>query len=125
MEPLSEEQMRKLTAMFMDHARKGQTAELLEFVERGFPVDARDEEGNTALMLAAYHGHPGAVQALVELGADVDLRNSRDQPPISGALFKGEDEVVRVLRAAGADLDAGVPTARQAAEMFGKGDLLE
>jgi uncharacterized protein len=124
MESLSEEQMRKLTSMFMDHARKGEDHELREFIERGFPVDTRDEEGNTALMLAAYHGHADTVRALIAHGADVDLRNSRDQPPISGALFKGEDDVVRVLLAAGADLDSGVPTARQAAEMFGRTDLL-
>ena len=32
----------------------------------------------------------------------------------------GEDAVVRVLVAAGADLDAGTPSARAAAEMFGR-----
>ncbi|WP_236863563.1 ankyrin repeat domain-containing protein [Brevibacterium daeguense] len=125
MQPLSEEQMRKLMVMFMDHARKGDTEELQQFLEHGFPVNAQDEEGNSALMLAAYHGHAETVQALIERGADVDLPNARNQPPISGALFKGEDAVVRVLRAAGADLDSGVPTAREAAEMFGKTDLLE
>ena len=58
------------------------------------------------------------------MGADVDRRNNRDQSPVAGAIFKGEDEVVRVLREAGADLDAGSPTARQAAEMFERTDLL-
>lgn len=122
---LSEEQTAKVIAMAMDLARQGATAELLEFIDRGLPLDVQDAEGNTALMLAAYHGHPSTVRALVERGADVDLRNGRDQPPIAGALFKGEEEIVAVLREAGADLDAGTPSARATAEMFGRAELLD
>ncbi|WP_313408338.1 ankyrin repeat domain-containing protein [Aeromicrobium sp.] len=124
MESLSPDQSARVVAMAMDLARKGSTAELLEFLEHGLPVDSQDPEGNSLLMLAAYHGHPDTVRALLERGAEVDLRNDRDQSPIAGALFKGEDDVVRALRDAGADLDAGTPSARQAAEMFGRGDLL-
>ena len=76
-------------------------------------------------MLAAYHGRPETVDALIGRGADIDLRNSRDQSPVAGALFKGEESVVRSLVAAGADLDAGTPSARAAAAMFGKAHLLE
>jgi uncharacterized protein len=124
MEQLSAEQTNKLIAMAMDLARQGSTAELLEFFDHGLPVNTQDESGNTALMLAAYHGHPETVQALIERGADVDLRNGRDQSPIAGALFKGEDAVVAELVAAGADLDAGTPSAREAAKIFGREHLL-
>lgn len=122
---LSEEQVEGVVAIAMDFARQGSTEELMEFLDHGLPVDTRDPEGNTALMLAAYHGRPATVKALIDRGADVDLRNVRDQSPIAGALFKGEDEIVTALRAAGADLDAGTPTARAAAGMFGKSDLLD
>lgn len=125
MEPLSEDQVKQVVALAMDLARQGDTEQLVEFFQHGLPVDAQDPDGNTALMLAAYHGRTGTVKALIGLGADVDLRNERDQSPIAGALFKGEDEVVAALREAGADLDAGTPTARAAAGMFGKEDLLE
>lgn len=124
MEPLSQDQTAKVLALAMDLARQGKTADLLEFLDHGLPVDAQDAEGNTALMLAAYHGHPCTVSALVDRGADADLRNNRDQSPIAGALFKGAEEVVAVLLAAGADLDVGTPSARAAAEMFGRTDLL-
>jgi ankyrin repeat protein len=122
--PLSPDQRERVVAIAMDLARQGRTAELLEFLDHGLPVDAADADGNTLLMLAAYHGHAETVGALVERGADVDLRNSRDQSAVAGALFKGEAEVVRTLVAAGADLDAGTPTARAAAAMFGQLHLL-
>lgn len=125
MEPLSQEQAAKIIAMAMDLARAGSTGELLEFIDHGLSVDAQDGEGNTALMLAAYHGHAETVSALVQRGADVNLANNRGQSPIAGALFKGEDEVVAVLREAKADLDAGTPSARATAEMFGRSHLLE
>lgn len=108
----------------MDLARQGQGHELREFVERGLPVNVQDDEGNSLLMLAAYRGHLGTVRTLIELGADVNLRNGRDQTPIAGALFKGEDDIVRELLRAGAELDVGTPTARQAAELFGRTELL-
>jgi ankyrin repeat protein len=124
MDPLSEADTTAVIAIVMELARVGSTDELLEFFDHGLDPDVRDADGNTALMLAAYHGHEGAVVALIERGADVDLRNDRDQSPIAGALFKGEDEIVAALRAAGADLDAGTPSARATAEMFGRAHLL-
>ncbi|MFJ8881874.1 ankyrin repeat domain-containing protein [Streptomyces sp. NPDC102402] len=124
MEPLSEEQTDQLVVIVTDLARQGRTEELLEFFEHGLPVDVQDAGGNTALMLAAYHGHTATVRALIGRGADVDLRNARDQSPVAGALFKGEDAIVGALVEAGADLDAGTPSARATAEMFGRTALL-
>lgn len=122
---LSEEQTARVVALAMDLARQGETAELLEFIDRGLPLDVQDAEGNTLLMLAAYRGNLVTVRALIERGADVDRRNARDQSPIAGALFKGEEDIVRALREAGADLDAGTPSARETAQMFGRAHLLE
>jgi uncharacterized protein len=122
--PLTPEETVRVVELAMHFAREGMTEELAGFLEHGLPADVQDEDGNTPLMLAAYHGHAATVRKLVKLGADVDLRNNRDQAPVAGALFKGEDEVVRVLVEAGADLDAGTPTAKQAAEMFERTDLL-
>lgn len=109
----------------MDLAREGKTGELVEFLDHGLPVDVLDPDRNTLLMLAAYHGQDETVGMLLERGANPDLRNVRDQSPIAGALFKGEDAVVERLLAAGADVDAGTPSARDAARMFGREHLLE
>ena len=122
--PLGPEQQQRVVAIAMDLAREGRTAELMEFLDHGLPVDTTDPDGNTLLMLAAYRGQLDTVEALVARGADVNLRNPRDQSIVAGALYKGEDEVVRRLVAAGADLDAGTPSARTAGEMFGRAHLL-
>ncbi|MEU2199695.1 ankyrin repeat domain-containing protein [Isoptericola sp. NPDC019482] len=107
-----------LDQMF-DLARAGADL-LLEFVDAGVPADHADAAGNTLLMLAAYHGHADLVRGLAERGADVDRVNARGQSPLAGAVFKGSDDVVAALVAAGADPDAGTPSARDTAQMFGR-----
>ncbi|MFC4785006.1 ankyrin repeat domain-containing protein [Nocardioides sp. MAHUQ-72] len=110
----------ELAHQLLDLARLGHGQRLVAYVEAGVPVDLTDASGNTLLMLAAYHGHAGTVDALATLGADVNRLNDRGQSPLAGAVFKGEDEVVRTLLAHGADPDAGSPTARATAQVFGR-----
>jgi ankyrin repeat protein len=124
MTPLTAEQTERVVAVAMELARAGETAQLAEFVAHGLPVDTADAQSNTLLMLAAYHGHAETVRILLRLGADPDLPNARGQVALAGALFKGADDVSTVLVEAGADLDAGTPTARAAAALFGRGHLL-
>lgn len=112
-----------LANWLFDLARQGDAARLAAYVDAGAPVDLTDAEGNTLLMLAAYHDQPATVAALVERGADVEAQNRRGQSPLAGAVFKQADEVVRVLLEAGADPDAGTPTARETAQMFGRPEL--
>jgi len=121
---LSPDETARVIELSMHFAREGMTDELVGFLDHGLPVDVQDADGNTALMLAAYHGHDVTAESLIHRGADVDLRNNRDQAPVAGALFKGEDAVVRLLIGAGADLDAGTPSARDTAAMFDRLDLL-
>lgn len=107
-----------LDQMF-DLARAGADL-LLEFVDAGVPADHADADGNTLLMLAAYHGHADLVRGLAERGADVNRLNARGQSPLAGVVFKGFDDVVAALLERGADPDAGTPSARATAEMFGR-----
>lgn len=112
----------ELAHQMFDLARKGESEQLAAYVDAGVPVDLTDASGNTLLMLAAYHGHAGTVRALAERGADVNRANDRGQTPLAGAVFKDEGDVVAALGDAGADPDAGTPTARETAVMFGRGD---
>jgi ankyrin repeat protein len=102
-----------------DLARQGADV-LLDLVDAGLPVDLADEADNTLLMLAAYHGHAGLTAGLAERGADVNRLNGKGQAPLAGAVFKNETDVIRVLVEHGADPEAGNPSARATAQMFGR-----
>lgn len=104
----------------LDLARAGESERLLAYVAAGVPADLTDASGNTLLMLAAYYGHAPLTAALADQGADVDRANDQGQTPLAGAVFKGYDDVVAVLLELGADPDRGRPTARAAAQMFGR-----
>lgn len=109
-----------LAHRLFDAARGGDTATLVAYAEAGVPLEMRDPDGNSFLMLAAYYGHAGTVRELARLGADPNHLNDRGQSPLAGAVFKGEDDVIAALLAAGADPDAGTPTARETAKVFGR-----
>ena len=102
-----------------DLARHGADV-LLDLVDAGLPVDLADEADNTLLMLAAYHGHADLTAGLAERGADVNRLNGKNQAPLAGAVFKDETDVIKVLVEHGADVDAGTPSARATAQMFGR-----
>lgn len=112
-----------LAHWLFDLARQGDAARLAAYVDAGAPVDLTDAEGNTLLMLAAYHDQPAVVRELTARGADPNALNGRGQSPLAGAVFKQADDVIRALVEAGADPDVGSPTARQTAQMFGRTDL--
>jgi ankyrin repeat protein len=119
-----DDQLVELAHQMFDLARDGRTEQLGAYVEAGVPANLTDASGNTLVMLAAYHGHAATVRMLADRAADVDRLNDRGQSPLAGAVFKGEEEVVAVLLAAGADPDAGTPSARETAAMFGRADLI-
>ena len=61
-----------MTREWKQAARRGSIDELQRLVAGGADVDARDEHGQTALMLAAVEGHGHVVEWLVEHGAALD-----------------------------------------------------
>ena len=121
----SEEELVELAHQMFDWARGGESERVAAYVDAGVPVNLTDQSGNTLLMLAAYHGHASTVTMLAGRGADVDRLNDRGQSPLAGAVFKAEHEVVAALLEAGADPDAGTPSARETADLFGRPETLE
>ncbi|KPC72908.1 ankyrin [Streptomyces sp. NRRL WC-3753] len=115
----------ELATKIFDLARQGRTEELVAYVDAGVPADLTNDRGDSLVMLAAYHGHAGAVRALLARGADAGRVNDRGQTPLAGAAFKGETEVTKALLEAGADPAAGTPSAVDTARMFARTDLLE
>jgi ankyrin repeat protein len=106
-------------------AREGDSALLGAYLDAGAPATLTNAAGDSLLMLAAYHGHAEAVQLILKHGAEANAANDRGQTPLAGAAFKGYTDVARVLLDAGADPDAGSPSARAAAQMFARTEILD
>ena len=69
----------ELNRQLLEAAEKGDTDRIWELVEQGADINsARDKDGNTVLMGAAWHGHltPELLEALVSIGADVNARDN-------------------------------------------------
>ncbi len=110
----------ELATQMFDLARHGDATSLGAYLDAGAPVNLTNDNGDTLVMLAAYHGHDQTVRILCERGADTNRLNDRGQSPLAGAVFKGEDAVVTTLVEHGADPTTGTPSALQAARMFEK-----
>lgn len=68
-----------------------------------FNLNAKDERGNTMLILASGSGHLEAVRMLIDGGADVNAMNSDRDTALIAAASWGHLKVTRVLINAGAD----------------------
>ena len=81
-------------------------ARVKEKIEKGTPVDMKDEGGQTSLMWAAKMNSVSVAALLVENGADVNARDSNGQTPLIYAAVNNSLKVAQLLIAAGADVDA-------------------
>ncbi len=75
-------------------------------IARGADVNARDGQGETALIRAIRWDNPGAVRLLLSKGARHDVSDSKGTPPLVMAAKKGNVEMTRALLEARAETDA-------------------
>ncbi|MDQ5862459.1 MAG: ankyrin repeat domain-containing protein [Actinomycetota bacterium] len=123
--PAPDEETIALAHTLFQAAREGETGLLRSYLDAGAPATMTNAAGDSLLMLAAYHGHADTVRLILTHGGDANAANDRGQTPLAGAAFKGYTDVARVLLDAGADPDAGSPSARAAAQMFARADILD
>lgn len=59
----------ELAGRIFDLARAGDAERLAAYLDAGVPANLTNDKGDTLVMLAAYHGHTSAVEALLARGA--------------------------------------------------------
>jgi ankyrin repeat protein len=105
----------------------------VETVERllaaGAEVDAVDQGGYTALLLAASNNHTVVMQQLLAQGAMIDVKEqTQGYTPLIWATHRGHQEAVALLLERGADTtlpDFEAKTAADHAREQGHGQILE
>ncbi|PVZ20610.1 hypothetical protein SAMN05660463_00193 [Pseudomonas sp. URIL14HWK12:I9] len=127
-QPPATDTQQQLQAIYFDAARQGSTEKLRAFIDAHYNLDTRDENGYTALILAAYHGQQAAVEQLLQAGANPCSKDKRGNTALMGAIFKGELSIARRLLNADCAPDernnAG-QTAAMYAALFQRKDILD
>lgn len=111
---------------------RGDEATAERLLKDGEPLDGRDRFGQTALILAARHGHRSIVDLLVACGADLDVTAKYGLSALMLAIVNGHTDVALALIDANANTalkGTGAPgfggkTARDLARARGFDDLV-
>lgn len=91
-----------------DFARFGDLRGLAELIQGDAcnHLDAKNNKGYSALMLAVYNGQNDFCEALLRCGANVNSHDKMENTPLMAAAFKGNLEMVKLLIQFGADTNA-------------------
>ena len=123
-----EEEYLSLVELFFDAARIGNNEVVDTFVSQGFPIDQRNTQSYTALMVAAYQGHRETVRLLLDSGANACLQDKRGNTALMGALIKREIGIAKDLYQADCSPElrnkAGL-NLKEFAEIYGQSNVLK
>ena len=86
-----------------DAARAGDVPAIARLLADGLPIDARDTDGRTPVMVATVARQTAAVRRLIEAEADLDIRDNRLDNVLLYAGANGLLDILRLANEAGAD----------------------
>ena len=100
----------KLPAMsdsdFLNLCESGNTAEIEAAIKNGANVNAKYNDGMTALMLAARYGHAEIAELLLKYGANVNAKEYDGSTALIWAAINGQTETAGLLLKYGAEVNA-------------------
>ncbi len=108
-----------MNKLLLQSAEKGHLEHVNTLLKKGADVNARDENGQTALMAAAGRGHLEMVKLLIDKGADVNANDENGRTALMDAAMFGQLQIVEFLNDKGSNVKAKnkhVPTVVMAAE---------
>jgi ankyrin repeat protein len=92
--------VKSMAADLVTAIRNADAQRIRKLLDNGVDVNARDEEGNTPLILASFYAGPACVALLIEKGGDVNVANKAGVTALIRAATSYEK--TRLLVAAGA-----------------------
>jgi ankyrin repeat protein len=95
-DPLKEE-------AFRESAFEGNLESVKAFLKQGIDCNAADQDGHTALMLAAFNGHSEVVLSLIDAGGVIDQPDNLDRTALLYGATGPFPETVEILLVGGAD----------------------
>ena len=78
--------------------KTGNIAAVKQYLAAGTDVNANDEDGETPLYRAAYHGYKEIAKLLIAEGADVNAKNKGGVTPLDCAVYFGHKATANLLR---------------------------
>ena len=75
----------------------------------GISANAKDEQGQSALTMAAAMPTPNIAELLLTHGADVNARNTDGATPLMAAIMTGQKETAKLLLSQGAEVNVSTP----------------
>ena len=94
------------TEKFFDAVQSGDCDKIRYFIHSGIDINVRDDEGQSALMKAAFVNADEVATILIRSGADINVKDNQGQTPFMMAALSDSKAVAETLAEFGADVDA-------------------
>jgi ankyrin repeat protein len=91
---------------FFKAVNEGDRELVSSFIKAGIDINAKEDDGRTALLIAAEKGDAGMAALLADSGADVNARDVDGYTALMYAAYKGNLELAELLVNHGADVHA-------------------
>ena len=96
----------RMNAELLEAAEQGDVKLASRLLDRGADIEAKDEDGETALIKAARSSKTNVVSLLLVRGADIEAEDKYGYTALIKAARKAKTEVISLLLARGADIEA-------------------
>ena len=108
-----------------DVAQAGDSAAALALIDGKADVNARQDDGTTALHWAVYHDDLPLIRRLLKSGAKANVANDYGSTPLAEAAERADAEALRVLLEAGAAVESPNAQGQTALMTVARTDIVE